>query len=389
MAVFTQPGPTVRQLSMGDDPLRFALSVLVKRTYAVSDDGACTIADEQEPLTEDMESPPDDKNLIERDLDLIPLKQRTDVIVRGHAYSDGKAGVVASVAIGSRRKSVLVVGDRRATLSETGGIVFSKAEPFDKMPVSFARAYGGRDHVAEKKYGNPFAMLAPFLAGTHIDTDNQSPYVYPKNPCGRGFLIEATREAVEACALPNLEDPDDPLTPDRIVVGHPLRWIYMPAPQGLGWVSMGWFPRLAWSGMWPDYEKMDRPIPEIQKGLFPKDGLREPQNEKDMPPREHMQRVANGAPLDMQFSFLSADEAIELTSLHPRKKKWVVRLPGDRPKIWTDGRNGKLNATSPVLHSVVIDPDAGRVTVIWRGSAPAIRPYFDGELAAMPLRVEW
>jgi hypothetical protein len=42
-----------------------------------------------------------------------------------------------------------------------------------------------------------------------------------------------------------------------------------------------------------------------------------------------------------------------------------------------------------VLHHVVIEPDVDRVSVVWRGSAPALRRYMLEELLAMPLLVTW
>jgi hypothetical protein len=383
------PTATAKQLSLSIEASHFALCVLAKRTYTVTDDGACVVADEQVPLSDSVVENRDDRNLVEIDFELLPYKPRTDVVVLGHAYADRKAGTIASITVGSRRKEILVVGDRRAMLSATGRIVISSSDPFEKMPVSFAYAYGGRDRAAEAKYGNPIASLQKFLSGTHFNADNQSPFLYPKNPCGKGYLVELTKEAVEMCSLPNLEDPADPLTPDRLVVGHPNAWIYMPMPQGLGWVSMGWYPRLAFGGIWPDFERSDRPIPEIKKGLLPKDAFRVPESEADIPPRDYRYGIANGAPLDLQFPYLAANETIVLQNLHPRQKSWTVRLPGQKPKLWTDGRNGKLNPTNPVLHAVTIEPDKSRVTVVWRGAAPAIRPYFDEELSTMPLMVQW
>jgi hypothetical protein len=38
---------------------------------------------------------------------------------------------------------------------------------------------------------------------------------------------------------------------------------------------------------------------------------------------------------------------------------------------------------------VVFEPDAMRLSIVWRGSAPALRPYLPEELKSMPLRVEW
>jgi hypothetical protein len=43
----------------------------------------------------------------------------------------------------------------------------------------------------------------------------------------------------------------------------------------------------------------------------------------------------------------------------------------------------------PVVHTVLIEPDEMRLSIVWRGNAPALRPYSDEELAKMPLKVEW
>jgi hypothetical protein len=52
-------------------------------------------------------------------------------------------------------------------------------------------------------------------------------------------------------------------------------------------------------------------------------------------------------------------------------------------------RKGTLKKTKPVIHSMVIAPDEMRVSLVWRGHAPALRPYLAEELATMPLKVEW
>jgi len=38
---------------------------------------------------------------------------------------------------------------------------------------------------------------------------------------------------------------------------------------------------------------------------------------------------------------------------------------------------------------VLVEPDEHRVSLVWRGSAPARRPYGADELAEMPLFVRW
>jgi hypothetical protein len=78
-----------------------------------------------------------------------------------------------------------------------------------------------------------------------------------------------------------------------------------------------------------------------------------------------------------------------LANMHPSRAAWSFRLPGGAPVIRTDGRKGKLDETTAVLHHVVIEPDLDRVTVVWRGAAAAMRRYVLAELMKMPLLVEW
>lgn len=381
---------TVRQISVeGEGEGEYHLSVVAKRTYAIAPNGECVVAAEQIPLSDRLVLSASIPGLVEQDTDLVARKPRTDVVVHGHAYpppGERSPGVTASVRVGRHRKDILAIGPRKVTLSATGGIVISAAEPFEKIPLTFAHAYGGRDRAAEAKYGNPFAPLARHLAGNDLRAENMSPYLYPRNPCGKGYLVEATRDAAEQCELPNLEDPLDPLTPDRLVVGHPASWIHMPMPQALGWVSWGWFPRAAFAGVVADHRQEARPIPEVARGLMPREVLSAKRGEV-VP--EHLLRFGNGAPLDLQLPFLSGDETIELTHMHRERRLFVFRLPGERPRICTDGREGKLDETSPVLQTVLIEPDEGRVSLVWRGSARARRPYMPDELAEMPLLVAW
>ena len=49
----------------------------------------------------------------------------------------------------------------------------------------------------------------------------------------------------KAAQFPNLEDPDDPLTPERLVVGSFERWDEQPMPQGFGWFAKHWQPRIS------------------------------------------------------------------------------------------------------------------------------------------------
>jgi len=80
---------------------------------------------------------------------------------------------------------------------------------------------------------------------------------------------------------------------------------------------------------------------------------------------------------------------VELVNLHPKRESVRFRLPKEKPRMWVDGRNGKMLATQPVMHSLIIEPDEDRLSIVWRGSGPALRPYLDKEIDGMPFIVEW
>lgn len=362
---------------------QYILSVLVKRTYQAAPDGRLVDAETPVPLTVAPEADAENPKCLAADTDLYPFKLATDIVVKGHAYARGKAWCDIVVRIGGAEKVVRVIGDRRCTLDASGRLVFSSPAPFDRIALRYDRAYGGWDAVAEAKYGNPTddlrSVLAPELRAAHA-----SPYTYPRNPAGVGYLIEGTPAAVDAVQLPNLEDPADPLSPDRLLVGNARRWPTMPLPQSVDWVDLGWFPRIAYFGVVPDHEPTGAPIAEVSRGFAPDDILvQTPLAEK------FSFRCANGGSLGLQTEFLRGDEYVELINVHPTRPRVVFQLPAQRPRIYIDGRKGTLRETQAVIHTVIIEPDIDRVCIVWRGAGPALRAYMPDELETMPLRVDF
>ena len=335
------------------------------------------------PLTEGLKRDLEHK-LLAADTDLYSHKLTTDVVLKGHAYPHGsQTSFKVSLRVGRVSKTIQVFGDRTCHLTTTGRLLFSPEAPIEKVPLRYDFAYGGEDVAATAKHGNPFEALQRYLVAP-LSGLRPSLYSYPRNLAGRGFLLEATPAAVEQLRLPNLEDPVDLLTPERLVCGRLERWPELPLPQAMDWVSLGWFPRLAYCGFIPDHDEPSRPIAEVARGYAPA-GILGPKlitNKIDF-------RAASGASLGLQLPFLAGGEEFELTNLHPAAPRLSFRLPRQRPRIWTDGRNGKLNETEPVIHTVLIEPDEGHLSVVWRGSAPALRAYRPDELKQMPFRVIW
>ena len=206
---------------------------------------------------------------------------------------------------------------------------------------------------------------------------------YPRNPAGCGWLLQPTLDAVAKLRLPNLEDPLDRLTPERLAVGDELEWTKMPLPQATGWLNYNAFPRSAYVGFGIAGKLTSDVIAEVERGYCPENLLDPNRTVADM------QLVANGASPGLQFPRFSGGETIALDNMHPKQAKYTVQLPMEMPKIWVDGRKGTLKETEPVIHTVVIEPDLDRVTILWRGSAPALRPYMPAELEKMPFKVEW
>lgn len=385
MKLENRSSATARQMSGMSPDYQYILSVLAKRTYTIEQDGRCVLAAAQVPIFSEAGDNPVCPELLDHDLDLYPFKPATDVIVKGHAFSDVSCSTLeVSVQIGRWGKAIRVVGDRRATLSANGQIVFSEPTPFHKIPLRYDRAYGGRDLAAEAKYGNPAMELEKYVDKTIIDLDAASPHIYPRNPAGAGYLIEPTKEAVEQLLLPNLEDPLDQLTPLRIAAGKPGNWPLMPLPQAFDWVHYGWFPRIAYFGFLPKFEPQSHPIAEVVRGLAPADILKPGRQQE-----KFSWRFANGASLGMQLPYLNGDEQCLLVGVHPKQRQLAFHLPGQCPSIWTDGRNGKLNETHPQLQTLVIEPEELRITMLWRGCAKALRPYLPQELDTMPFKVQW
>lgn len=379
-----QPCAFCRQMSGSAPDGSNILSVLLKLTYVIDNAGRLEPASEQRPLVVGVRPDVDVPKLLEADTDLYPFKVATDVVLAGHVYGDGSSSRVrAAVRVGGAGKSFVVVGDRRCTLSRDGRVVFSEPRPVEAVPLRYDRAYGGRDRLACAKYGNPYDELRKYV-GEPLNRLDLNPFDYPRNPAGRGFLVEATRDALESLELPNFEDPLDPLGPNRLVAGSMGQWPRMPLPQGLSWIDPSWFPRIAYFGMVPAHDAPGDPIAEVERGFAPADIL------DDRPLVEKFDfRCANGASLGLQLPYLAGNEEIELQNLHPRRPVAKFHLPGTRPRLWTDGRKGKLNSTEPVIHTVLVEPDKDLVSVLWRGSAPALRPYLDDELATMPLLAQF
>src|SRR6185503_5660973 len=181
------------------------ITLIAKATYAIKGSGLA-LASEQAPLVKaPIHHGEPGASSLKYESEASYTKTATDVVLLGHAQPEqGRApSVDVTLEVGPIRKQVRVFGER--TWKRTLGTpTISAPRPFERMPLVYERAFGGRD--------------------------------LPLNPVGVGYA-PPDREP-EALLVPNLEDPAELLQQptDR------------PAPRGFGYLCPDWAPRRQHAG---------------------------------------------------------------------------------------------------------------------------------------------
>lgn len=285
-----------------------------------------------------------DWSVVQYESELAPCKPMTDVVVIARAHAPQGQPVQqmkVGIALGQHRKLLQVTGDRVCHFRADQAPLFSEPLPFTEMPIRYDRAYGGRDTVS----------------------DPRIPFHYPRNDMGRGVVLGNVKEAVQDRALPNIEDPEDLLTPERVVIGEPQRWHLQPLPQGLGWRQRTWFPRSALIGSHPPFLEPGTITAEERGGVLPADYVSLARQNR-LPPYEA--HFSNGASLGLLFNDLRGDEEVHLLGLTP-DQRLDFTLPGERPQVALDLGDG-LKPLQASLQTISIRPDDLAMDVIWQAS---------------------
>ena len=322
-------------------------AVLVKRSYEIRHGEPPTRAEKTRPFVlADQYYDDDPENCtIRSEAELVPYKRGVDVVVvDGKAYAPKGRAVLemdVSVEIGPCRKRLRVIGDRTCSFVERRPPRFSDPEEFTEMEIRYERAYGGRDDRS----------------------DPEMPFLYPRNFFGRGLAVHNVKEVIEGLSLPNIEDPEDLVTAERLVLGDVRRWNGQPLPQGIGWFQKTWYPRCSYVGSVPG-NILPTDVPkEARLGLVPEDQIALARQFK-LPAFDV--RFNNGASPGLIATELSGDETVRLMNLTP-DGRLEFPLPGDRPEIMLDIGLGK-NTLETRLHTVCIRCGEMRVDLIWQGA---------------------
>jgi len=295
--------------------------VAVKCTFDINPDGSTTVSAPQPPVLRAPEYIGEPVNSsMKYDADLVLTKRTTDITAIGHAYAPGGTPVSemeVGFRVGSVQKVLRVTGDR---IWRTGGP--SSPEPFTKMPIVYERAFGGVD----RKSSNP-----------ERDWDW-------RNPIGTGFAV--SRDNLVGVALPNIEYPDQPVR----------GWKDRPRPAGFGPIGSHWQPRVKFAGTYDD-----RWLSERQPLL----------------PEDFDDRFLQCAPEDQQApSFLRGGEPVVLYRLTAEGETRFVL-----PKIFLGFETRFYDGSREIhtdrkLHSVIIEGDYPRVSLVWHSGLPChVKPY--------------
>jgi hypothetical protein len=345
--IASAPAESFTVLPSKSDEGKPIFSVLVKRTYDIRLGQPCRRAERVNPLTQvdvyyDHGDP--ESSTVRCETDLIPFKIATDVVVIGSAHApDGKpvTAMEVGVEVGGRRKVIRVIGDRQCVYRSLGAPAFTDPVPFTAMEIRYDRAYGGQD-----LHSNP-----------------DLPFYYPRNQMGKGLAVKNVREAVHGLALPNFEDPQDLLTPERVVLGERHRWNQQPLPQGFGWFQRTWYPRCSFVGAIPGDVALEEPMREELLGWVPKGQVALARQFK-LPGFDV--RFNNGASPGLIVPHLVGGETVRLTNLLP-EGQLTLSLPKDTPRIMLDIGLGE-NELKPVLHTVCVRMADWQVDLVWRGA---------------------
>jgi hypothetical protein len=310
-------------------------NVSVKGTFAVGSGAPLPVAEVQVPIWEGDQHWADPAlTSIRYASDLGPAKTGTDVALVGHAYPKGGRGSMVDVGLqaGSLRKMLRVYGDRQWF---NAGIAWVASKPveFERMPLIWERAFGGKDESHPDKAKHTFD---------------------PRNPVGTGFVQSGAKERLDGLALPNLEDIN------QLITG----WKSRPPPVCFGFVGPSWKGRAELGGTYSE---------AWQKKRLP------------LLPEDFDERFHNAAVSDLiARPHLIGGERVTVAGATP-EGHLSFELPKVRLAV-TAWIRGKESTRISTLDMVVIEPDEQRVSLTWRACFPCPRQF--SQIDAVVVRLE-
>lgn len=288
--------------------------VAVKGTFDVRPNGACCLASEQVPVLQMADAYGEfGQTSLRYENDLAGVKPATDVLVRGDAIGpNGRPVTELDVAarVGSIQKRLRVTGDR-VWVNGGPGIMMSAAQPFERMPIVYERAYGGWDRSA---------------------ADETEHRLDGRNPVGTGFAVR--EQGCVGKALPNVEDPQQLIS----------RWSDRPSPAGFNAIDCAWSPRRELAGTYDDNWRRTR---------FPSWA------------EDFDSRYYNCAPRDQQSDgYLVGGERVDVLNM---SENGALAFALPRVQLAFQTRFGTTRTDHEgQLCTVIVEPNVSRVILVWQ-----------------------
>jgi hypothetical protein len=250
--------------------------------------------------------------------DLVHKKTRTDVILHGHAYCPGGKPmnrVDVRLKINNLIDKTLRVYGNRLWERRLFGIALTRPKPFTCMPITYERAFGGKDQEAKSPRRHRWES---------------------RNPVGTGFA--ARKENIIGKPAPNIENLHKSYGSWR-----------KGEPAGFGPIPRHWSPRVELAGTYDElWEK----------------------NRSPLLPLDFDERFYQCAPDDQQVpAFLKGGEVVELFNLTP-DGYLRFHLPKVTLGMVTRFYDGTKTEHRADLHTLIIQPDERRFQIVWHSNLP-------------------
>lgn len=286
--------------------------VIVKASFAIKIDGP-VLAEQQVPLiaTDVYWGEPHQTSLRFPGEFSLP-KPATDILLLGSAVAPRENTRVAEVSlkVGPVSKTLRLFGNRRWQKTDFGWEA-TAPEVWERMPLRWELAFGG--------------VAAP-------DGD-KPPEFEGRNPVGKGFNNRDERQW-EGRPLPNIEDPAQ-------LIRHPSD---RPPPVCFAPIAPAWSPRKEYAGTYDEAWQKNR-APYLPTDFDP--------------------RYFQVAPPDLIApGYFSGGEAVEVAGC-TLGAPVRFQLPTCTLALVFDF-DGQQTPQTPNLETLVIEPDLGRLQLLWR-----------------------
>ncbi|MCP4294778.1 MAG: DUF2169 domain-containing protein [Proteobacteria bacterium] len=257
---------------------------------------------------------------LEKTRDFALSKPKVDILINGTAFAPGGKEVTelkVGFGLGEISKILKITGEREYQKA-LGFLIKTTPLPFEKMPITYERAFGGWQDEED-------------------ESDN--PLFDVRNPAGTGFSKK--RRYFAGKDLPSVEYPTHKTkrNPKKNRIA------------GFGPIPGHWQPRVGYAGTLVDKPEVD--MTQVR-------------------PDDFSNRFYQCAPEDQQIREYTGNEEVWISNMHPKHPTLEFKLP--TIKIDLESRmDGKSFKTPAKLQSVTITPDKELVQMVWQGNLECTR----------------